>query len=339
MIASYLHASDLDPNGRKPAEIPALFNGYWAERRGRRHTAGWLLVRMRRATRQISTLRPEYRADVDRVLGEINALPQEERAWTLLFVRTGVSNDDEPADRSIVDALRGVGRDAIWRFLDGESPTDDPDLKQDRLRFASRAWAMIHFILDRAPMLLSPDDADRVRQIAARFRGIEGPEAFIAASARLRALTDPRRAGDDIRDAITSGTSDRQYPGLQGRLVATLWQVRGAEERGFLANWLYSALPLRLGDEAVRGFFQSVEQEARPDTKDLVAAVVSDARFETAPWSLLAPLLGAANRGLPTPLVARSAIANADPRPPKPDHEAVLASWRSLLREYVGQPR
>ena len=339
MIASYLDASDLDPN-RNPAEIATLFTRYWSERSDRMRTAGWFLVRMRRATRQTSPLRPQYRADIDHVLAEIDGLPPTERAWTLLFVQTGVfSPSDLLPDRVIVDALGGLGRDAVLRFLDGESPTDDPDLTQDRIRGGATTRGMNHFILAHAESLLTPGDAERVLRGADRFKGIEGPEAWIAAAARLTAMRDPARASDDLRRAITSTPPERIYPTIQTRLAVALWQVRGAAERAFLSNWIYETITRPLGNEAVRDFFGQIQQEDRPDTRDLLTAVVSDQRFEQAQWALLAPLLEAANRGLTSPIISSDEIYGNQPRPPRADHADVLARWRAALREYVARPR
>jgi hypothetical protein len=100
---------------------------------------------MKRATRQISALRPEYEDDVRHVLAEIDALPAVERAWTLLFVRTDQRQIDTlVSDAALVKALQVVGPNALLTFLRREPRTDDPDVLAGSVYTGSRTG----FILD-----------------------------------------------------------------------------------------------------------------------------------------------------------------------------------------------
>ena len=139
--------------------------------------------------------------------------------------------------------------------------------------------------------------------------------------------------------AITSALPERTYPTSQVGLVQALWQVRGAAEREFIANWVYEAITRPLGGDAIRDFFRSVEQEGRPDTGELVTAMVADARFDRASWYLIAPLLRVANRGLAEPLVTPYAIGRGQPGSSDLEQEIVLAHWRTLLRKHVAVRR
>ena len=51
----------------------------WQKYAGREYSASWFMVKMKRATRQITPIQPEYRPDIQRVLAEMKALPTPDR--------------------------------------------------------------------------------------------------------------------------------------------------------------------------------------------------------------------------------------------------------------------
>ena len=83
-------------------------------------------------------------------------------------------------------------------------------------------------------------------------------------------------------------------------------------------------------------FFNRVETEARPDTPQLLSAIVSDARFEQMGWSPLVRILEMVNKTVSSPLVEQATIYIYRPRA---DQLEVLATWRSLLRKHFGVAR
>ncbi len=142
MLLSYLEAahanffiSDHDPRTLariKPADVLEAFSRYWAVRESRAYCASWFLVKMERATRKILPFSPENQVDIDRVLAEINAVPPVERGWTLLYVNEGMFHDRSDQlvpDAKLVAALKGVGPEALTKFLQRQLPTDDPDVR------------------------------------------------------------------------------------------------------------------------------------------------------------------------------------------------------------------
>lgn len=155
MLATYLQATHVDDGLR--------FADYWEARKSRQTCASWFLVRIGRATRNISPLRPEYQNDVQRVLSEVEALPPAERAWTQVVLRCTSFPDFEVAltDATCVAALKEIGPDEIVRFLQRQRVTKDPDLWFDDLEVNnSRVYSwMAHFILRRAGELLRVEDA------------------------------------------------------------------------------------------------------------------------------------------------------------------------------------
>ena len=318
----------------------ADFQKYWAERGQRTRCAGWFLVRMWRATRSTSPLQPQYEVDVRRVLAEIDALPPEERAWTLLYVR-----EDQPQldtlvpDAAMVTALKAVGADALMKVLRREPVSDDPDLVAP----ARPAWNLPHtkaarFILAHAPELLRASDADAVLASAEGYPAnpnFEYHPEWIAASARLQGLRNPARATESLKAAIQRiplthilGASDQRV------LAFALWQMRGAAERAFLANWFYTVLPFVKSPNALESFLRDVEREHRPDTSLLLSALVGDARFEQTGWSLLSRILEMVNKTLTSPLVDRATIDRHSTE--RPGQQEALAGWRRLLRQHFG---
>jgi hypothetical protein len=317
----------------------SVFEKYWAERGSRMRCASWFLVKMRRATRDTSPLQPEYEVDVQRVLAEIDALPPGERAWTLLYARQDQSQlDTLVSDAAMVTALKAVGPDSLMKVLRRERVSDDPDL----LAPARPSWILPHtkavrFILAHAPDLLRPSDADAVLASAEKYpAGADFNQTeWTAASARLHGLQNPVAAAQSLKAGIERiplthilGVSDQRV------LAFALWQMGGAAERVFLADWFYTALPFVRSPDALEYFLRDVEKENRPDTLLLLGALVGHARFDEVGWSQLSRILEMVNKTLPSPLVDRSTINHFYPGSQRPNQQDTLAVWRRLLRQH-----
>ena len=120
----------------------------------------------------------------------------------------------------------------------------------------------------------------------------------------------------------------------QARLAFAIWQMRGAAERAFLADWFHATLPFVTSSDGLEDFLREVEKEGRSDTSSLLAAIVDDARFNQVGWKYLARILEMLNRGLTAPLVDRRIIYNVRPTSSGRDQQPVLAEWRVLLRQH-----
>jgi hypothetical protein len=320
------------------------FEDYWAEHEKRAFSAGWFLVKLRRATRQISPLQPEYRADVRRVLAEIDALPPLDRAWTLLYVRTSGYFDQEAlmSDAALVNTIRIIGADGLMKLLRQEPPTDDPAFKPV-VAFVGNG--MSRFILTHARELLRASDADAVLARAEVDRVSNDPTMWRSAAAELLALDN----ADDAAQALKQDIARIRLKGYAGQreqaaLAAALWRIRGPKENAYLVDWFYTALPLA---EFVHGpdlFFQAIAKDPRPDTKQLAGAIAADPRFSRVDLKLLVDLLGIVNRTVRAPLVTNEVIANYDYGyhawgSELPDLRETLARWRNLLRNHFGVPQ
>ena len=348
MISVYLGAAGQSPDGGlfvsdgrpfgKPTVSSAAFEKYWSERRDRTQSASWFLVKMWRATRRTTPLQRQYEPDVRRVLAEIDRLPPDDRRWTLFYVWNDQRQIDAlVSDTAMVATLKVAGPDTLMKVVRRESPIDDPDLRGDHLASVGTTA----FILAHAPSLLRPSDAAAVLASAEAeaYRGAN--LMFVAAAARLRGLEDIESAATSLKNQIQAIPLTRILGGRdQATLAFALWQMRGVAERPYLIEWFYTMLPARLrSPDDLELFLRDVERENRADTMSLLAGIVGDQRFDNVDWTPLWRILEMVNPTLPAPLVEPRTIHNYAPGARRPDEVAVLAGWRTLLRQHFMKRR
>ncbi len=335
-------------HGLTPAQRSEVFANYWKKREGRTHCASWFLVKINRATRQSSPLQPEYQRDIRRAFSDANILPRADRAWTLLFVRCASFPDLEEfiSEQSLVAALKSVAPERLIRFLQRQRATDDPDLWFGDLGSANIGLfeSTSNFLLRHARELLRPQDAqlliaceEQERKASATTLLAVSPW-WAAAAAEVANHSAPAEADKIIDEALQRYPLDGICGGSeQSVLMAALWRMRGTSEKQRLVSWFYRAMAKALrekSDGSNHGaveFLLQVKADKRLDTKELLAALVDDARFEQADWPVLKELIEMASAGLPKPLVSTEEIYAA--WPPRGDNQAVLAQWRELLRK------
>jgi len=309
------------------------FARYWQKYAGRDYSASWFAVRMRRATRETDPIQPEYRTDIDRVITDMRALPTPNGLWIQLYVlapgnqfTTRLIPDDD-----LIAVARELGPDALLRFLQRQPVCADPDLRLDK--DDGLFVGISNFILDHADKLLRAEDCDAVLacQYVMHNSGGVNPAWVIGAS-----LVQPARAGALLHDALAHET--RSYETAAGELAGALWRIRGPAELGFLVHWFYRVLPS--ASEPMHqpvAFLWGVEKAARPDTKQLMAALVKDPRFDHTDWATLVEILKIVNTGRVTPLVANRDIYDAQPNG-LADVRRIYPEWRNRLRREYGLP-
>ena len=309
------------------------FAAYWQKYAGCNYSARWFAVRMKRATRETDPFQPGYRADIDRVISDMRTLPAPDGLWIQLYVLApgnqftrGLIPDD-----ALIAVAKGLGPDALLRFLQRKPVSADPDLQLDK--DDGLFVGMCNFILDHADKLLRPEDCDALLacQYVMHNSGGVNPAWFIGAS-----LVQPARAHEILHDALAHET--RTYETAAGELAGGLWRIRGPAEMDFLVNWFYTVLPnAREPWHQPVAFLWAVERAARPDTKQLMAALVNDSRFDHTDWATLVEILKIANTGRATPLVASSDIYDAQPNGLADVHR-LYPQWRNLLRHEFDVP-
>jgi hypothetical protein len=335
MIRFYLEAAHRlfsgPPSGSRPDLPRAAFDQYWAARAHRERCASWFLVKAWRATRRTSPFQTQYEGDVRRVLAEISTLPPIERAWTLLYIRADLSVLSAVLpDEASVTVLQAVGPDGLMKLLRLEPAADDPDLQTN----VQYTLSMVRFVLAHAPKLLRASDADAVVESARLYEQFQNNTEFLAAAARLRGMEDPMRAAESLKLAIRGVPLERMFgPTDQATLALALWQLRGADELAFLAEWFYTVRPFSDSPDVLATFLLNVEKDARPDLSLLLAAVVGDDRFDQVRWFHLRQILEIVNRTVPSPLVDQSTIYRFS-SDRDAGHRNVHARWRQLLRQH-----
>ena len=310
------------------------FANYWKRYVGRKFSASWFRVKMERATRQVSPIQPEYRPDVERVFAEMQALPMPDRVWTQLYVLTpGWWSEIDPkallvTDGELISIIKQLGPVALLHFLQRLKVSSDPDLQMDRDNPCFQG--MSEFILKHADVLLRADDADALLACAYVERSSRGINPAWAVGV---SLVQPNRAGDILHTALALQTNSSQA--AASMLAGALWRIRGPLETDFLVQWFYTDNPAGWknvdGIDPQQAFLWEVASAVRPDTKQLMAALIKDSRFDRSNESILREMLRIANAERATPLATKGNALETDGR-------LLFAATRTQLRHEYGVP-
>ena len=347
LIQFYLEAaherSAVHANGypMREADLTTGFDRYWAERKGRSHCASWFLVKLERATRETGPVQPQYEEDIERVLAQIQGLPSPDREWTFLYALFGAlppGPDYAVSETALVYVAKAIGPDDLMKFLLLQPFSTDPDLRFTQVDPRGEVlFPITAFILHHAPQLLQAGDAPALRANASnnpqRFQG--SISLWIAASDWLLAIENPTRGAAQLK-ADFSLFPPTDHPWSQTNqmpLAVILWRMAGAGDKKFLVDWFYGLSP-RQEPSLGQDFLRSVDAYARPDTPDLLTAIVADPRFDNTNWSVLAQLLESAGGSRNTPLVPSEEIYSYMPNQFRSDEARVFAKWRNVLRRH-----
>ena len=351
MIQFYLDAAKIPLPGANyrpasSAELKAAFDQYWAERKDRASCASWYLVKLERATRRTEPVQPQYQADIDAVFAQIRTLPSPDRDWTLFYAVYGEALPDAHSfvpDAELLLAAKSLGPDALMKLLLLQPLSDDPDLRftADHSDPRSEEYVlMLRFILEHATELLRPSDgaALRVNATSDLQHWNSATPLWMKAADALQPIQDRGKAAAELKAQMAEVPTDGSDPYRQVKAALSLWHLSGAAEKEFLAGWFYTLHPERDHQGETLYFLQAVDKEARPDTPELLAAIVADPSFDTTGFDVVKQLLESAGGGPGKPLVAlREILANA-PSSRNPGQSAVLNSWRNVLRRHFGLP-
>jgi hypothetical protein len=317
--------------------FPGDFDVYWLPRLGRDFCASWFDVDFLRSTRRLDADDPDHAARVRAIRRRLDALPADDRAWTLLAL-TEFPNAPFPLvrERDRVEAARHLGPDRLLRLLHREPVSDDPDLRfepgnpcPDR----ARLWVLRH-----AAQVLRPGDAEALlaceREEQPPVPGLLTPWWRIAV-AELR----PADAGRLLRPELDRGGTET---------AAALWRLAGPTEAGALADWSYRGQAAKRPNESYLADWLREAAAERPanDARALVAALVRDPRFDGIRWRLLDELLRLSDDWFDPPVVSpaeRERVWNSAGNSIQYNQDSVrgdaaagvereLAVWRAALR-------
>jgi hypothetical protein len=329
------------------------FATYWKRYAGCDHAASWFPVKMKRATGGSFPSNPARKMAIESVLYQIDRLPSPDREWTRLYVLLPELfgwNQELQREESVVSVdevvatARQLGSPALLRFLQHRQVSTDPDF------YLSDAAAgdsveppyfprISDFILLHAGDLLRPQDAQALlvqEQVEASLAQKAHKDGAMPSWDIARAELQPTQAIDILRTAMAARSQHYEQNAI-GELAGAMWQIRGPGALGFLTDWFYRSIPSRNTHlDQTEIFLIQVENAGRPDTRQLMTALVGDSRFDQTNQSELRELLKVASVGRATPLVERGELyqyLQAGPR-----EQAMLANWRTLLRrEYASQ--
>jgi hypothetical protein len=145
--------------------LQASFKEYWPARRTRPFCASWFAVQLDRAHRGSYPTPRDCLDKVRAVRRKIDALPADDRAWTLLWL---YGDCQELVDeKELVQICRELGPQKLLLMLRGAPPSQDPDIQPDAANPGSgwrgyRCTRMSEFVLLHARDLLSAEDAGKI---------------------------------------------------------------------------------------------------------------------------------------------------------------------------------
>lgn len=131
------------------------FPRYWAQRKGRRFTAGWFSVQLLRAYGGGFPIAPRYLGKIHALRRTIDALPLADRDWMLLSLLGEEGRDILVTEAELLTIAKRRGPDAMLSVLRGKMPSDDPDMQWEDGR-NPRYESLRGWILKHAAHLLRP---------------------------------------------------------------------------------------------------------------------------------------------------------------------------------------
>jgi hypothetical protein len=337
------------------------FEDYWARRKDRDHCAGWFEVQLRWASGGTLPTRKVHVPAVRDVRRRIDRLPEEDRVFTLLWLRDGPGGDVLASEDDLIAACQHLGPAPLVKLLQRQIPSDDPDL-QPRPSNNSQYARMQMFVLQHASQVLRPEDADAVLACEASERdylkhGISDPlltpEWFIA-TVELQ----PAKAKEILTPAWDRAQGlDRYTPDYRARLVSTWWRRVNDADPAFVVKWFYEEKPERGRFPNCRALFlREFGPTPGPRDRKLLAALVADRHFDALDWQSLDQMIQLVNSWEKRPVVSPEELrsvqhplgmghfdweqdrARADYPKETKEVLATFARWRQAVRAHLQQP-
>ena len=170
ILARYLRSGGYDVNYSSIGPIVSdssgyqeAFDAYWPARADRAHCAGWSAAKLDRETRGRSPARDEFAAGARRVRIQVDTIPGDDRAWTLLWLYGEKWDKVLVSEAELVELCQQLGPEKLLWMLRNEIPSDDPDL-QPRQRNNYRYERMARFVLQHAEELFEPSHAQALSE-------------------------------------------------------------------------------------------------------------------------------------------------------------------------------
>jgi hypothetical protein len=239
------------------------FSDYWAQYRDRDYSAGWFILKLRRAWDPFD---PAH-SGLDTIRREITLLPSPDRQWAVLCLGTISSPNRVIYPYSEAEVLRAsteLGHDALIHLLDGQIQSTDPALAapaESTHHDPYREWlqAMQTFVLLHARDLLRSSDADLLLQRAAPEREVKNSWEstyrvwWPIAAAGLK----PERATAILDEA------EKRWP-ESADIPLARWRIQGLASLPRVLRWFYQSRWRPYGDGPQETLALAI-QRARPN--------------------------------------------------------------------------
>lgn len=313
------------------------FAEYWDERKDRKACASWFAARLRSA---VGNGVPSDPVSIQRIRKEIDALPGDEGPLTLLWLQgvygkySGHSERDNllitPGE--LVGQLKKIGREKLWRILQEQKVSDDPDLniREGNSNFGG----MQRFLFEHAPEVFAAEDADRM--VALGRENPRGPSGWWTAAARLQ----PKRGAEILHDGLEflEEFNPDDYTAIP--LVACLWDLEGKKEARFVLDWYYAR------DSAGKAFREEhwerlIREDREGSARKLMRLLLEDARAENLGNKTLSEMASTVNAWARRPVITpdeiralRGGWGKGGPRAESRDVPGVLDRLRKSIPEW-----
>jgi hypothetical protein len=278
----------------------ADFDAYWAARKDRATCASWFKVQLDRATQAARHAPANRQPQLQALRDHVHRLPEKHRAWTILFLSVpDYTLFDEPA---CITAAKSLGPDALMATLEGNCPSDDPDLHPHSSTSTDPTDAINLWTLHHATELLRSSDA----QALLHLDRMRTPWYAIAA-----ATLTPNQSKKILTEAFAR-FPNQGYADAWARadIAIALWRLQGLPTAPDLVHWFYSET---LKDEGIPHsrvkFLQSLDPDDRK-TRALLSQLISERRFATLDWSSLKALTTILNHWTKTSVITPEELAN-----------------------------
>jgi len=289
-----------------------------------------------------------YQADTKHVLADLQVLPLRSKAWSIFYLyqmSSGNYFDENALSKAVASSFQELGHDELIRILKYKSDDRLPEIlppfsesfKNDQMKAQffrdiearKREWISPsdaqRFILYYGQQLLLPTD------VSFLLTGETSADSFdaclwVVTAAELAHRRSPAESRQIINDALPRyPLTDNSHGSNRAALQAVLWRTEGMKASAQLIEWFYAAYDSGSGQYSLLWY---LDHSARPDTNELLAALIADKRFDQVKPFVIGEFLEIVNRDLPVPLVPAKEILN------RRNDAATAAEWRELLRHH-----
>ncbi len=330
MLGRAMSASGVVTSDRQSLEYS--FAKYRQLHGKRPHCAGWVSMRMARATGGANPLRSDTRSLIWDAWHASNKLPAVDRELAKVALWQKYHLGSMVEEQHAIRAARRLGANRLMSVIRGKPPTDDSDL---RPRAGNELWESVcRFIAAHATSILRHQDADEM--LAHRH--------WIAA-----AELAPQRASIILRQGL-------EQPGTwqdidqRHNILTTLWRLVGDAESEFVLDTCFAQPKSSADTPLAPALVERLTQRWQVGDRALLNRFLHDQRFDAVRWWSLLPIARAMNEISLAPLVPPDELRDLshplgapqfgrDPAKDARDHPAAtrrvlatLADWRNRLR-------